>query len=497
MNDPTGGAGPTPPLYLALDQGSHASKALIFDATGAQVARGKVAIATHFPRPGWVEHDAEELIASLEAAIGMACAASALDDVAFAAAGLAIQRSSVVCWDRRTGMPLSPVLSWQDRRNAAWLAAQEFDTAKLRGTTGLVASPHYGASKLRWCLDELADVRRAHAEGRLCCGPLASFVMCRLLAERPCLVDPANASRTLLWDVRTRDWSAEMLAACGIPGDCLPRCVPSRHAFGTLVLGSRRVPFTVATGDQPAALFAWGAPDATTLFVNVGTGAFVQRPVRGTLPEVPGLLQSVAWQAEEGSIGVLEGTVNGAGAALEWLAEERAVPLESLIESAARWLDDVDDPPLFINGVGGLGAPYWVADCPVRFSGPGTLAEHTVAVLESIVFLLQLNIDAICAAAAAQSGAVRRIVVSGGIARLDGVRQRMADLSGLPVECPADVEATARGLAWLLSGAREVAEVTPLHCAARPNPGLRARFARWREALEGSLPGLVAKRSGA
>lgn len=497
MNQPPGATGPTPPFWLALDQGSHASKALIFDASGTLVARGEVAIAKRLPRPGWVEHDADEIIASLEGAIRGACVSSDFDDMVFAAAGLAIQRSSVVCWDRRSGAALSPVLSWQDRRNADWLAAQDFDAAKLREITGLVASPHYGASKLRWCLDQLPDVRRAQAEGRLCCGPLASFVMYRLLEERPCLVDPANASRTLLWNVRTRDWSPQMLEACDIPSGCLPRCVPSRHAFGTLGVGGQRVPFRVATGDQSAALFAWGAPHEDTLFVNIGTGAFVQRPVAGALPDAPGLLQSVAWQSEEGTIGVLEGTVNGAGAALEWLAKERAVQVESLIEQAARWLGDVADPSLFINGVGGLGAPYWVADCPIRFSRAGSLAEHTVAVLESIVFLLQVNIEAICAASAAQSGAARRIVISGGIARLDGVRQRLADLSGLPVDCPADVEATARGLAWLLSGAGAADDATPLRCVAQSNPGLHERFARWREALAGSVSGLVATRSGA
>src|SRR5690606_28747086 len=260
--------------------------------------------------------------------------------------------------------------------------------------------------------DELPAVRRALADGRLCCGPLASFVLHRLLEERPCVVDPANASRTLLWDVRTHDWSAEMLAACGVPPASLPDCVPSRHAFGTLPAGGQRIPLQAVTGDQSAALFAWGAPQADTLFVNIGTGAFVQRLVAGAPPDVPGLLHSVAWQDADRSVGVLEGTVNGAGAALEWLASERDVPLDTLLEGAPRWLDENDDPPLFINGVGGLGAPYWTADCPIRFSGAGSLAEHAVAVLESIVFLLQRNIEAIREAPCGQADGVRRIIVS-------------------------------------------------------------------------------------
>ncbi|HUG98644.1 MAG TPA: FGGY family carbohydrate kinase [Gammaproteobacteria bacterium] len=490
------GMGKTP-HYLVLDQGSHASKALVFAAGGELLAAREAPLAVRRPRADWVEHDANEVVDSLRRAIAAVLAAPDLAAAGIDAAGLAIQRSSVVCWDRRTGEALSPVLSWQDRRNAAWLAAQAFDPDRLRRITGLVASPHYGASKLRWCLDELPAVRRALAEGRLCCGPLASFVLHRLLEERPFLVDPANASRTLLWDVRTHDWSAKMLAACGLPESSLPRCVPSRHAFGTLQAGGQRIPLQAMTGDQSAALFAWGAPRGDTLFVNIGTGAFVQRLVAGAPPDVPGLLHSVAWQDEDHSVGVLEGTVNGAGAALEWLASERGVPIDTLLESAPRWLDESDDPPLFINGVGGLGAPYWVADCPIRFSRAGSLAEHAVAVLESIVFLLQRNIEAMRESPGGQADVARRIIVSGGIARFAGVCERLSDLSGLIVERPADVEATARGLAWLLSGNVARGEIVPTCFAPQVNAALQSRYTRWREALESGVAGLVATRRGA
>ncbi len=478
------------PHYLALDQGSHASKAVVFDASGDLLARSEVPLATRRLRPGWVEHDAEELLGTLRAAIDAVLGTPGMAGREFAVAGLAIQRSSIVCWDRVTGAALSPVLSWQDRRNADWLAAQAFDPERLREITGLVASPHYGASKLRWCVDHLPEVRRALAAERLCCGPLASFVLYRLLDERPMLVDPANASRTLLWDLQRRDWSAEMVLACGIPLACLPRCVPSRHAFGTLRAGQRHIPLAVVTGDQPASLFAWGRPDERTLFVNIGTGAFVQRVVTGKPPVVAGLLQSVAWQDAAQTIGVLEGTVNGAGAALDWLARTRDVPVETLLAGAAGWLRDIDEPPLFINGVGGLGAPLWVADCPILFTGDGSLAEQAVAVLESIVFLLQLNIAATCAASGLP-GDVQRIVASGGIARFDGVCQRLADLSGLPVERPADIEATARGIAWLLGCPAIAGHEAAARYVPRPNSRLQERFERWRVALTSALPGLV------
>jgi glycerol kinase len=484
------------PHFLVLDQGSHASKALVFDSSGELFARSEVPLATRRPRPGWVEHDADELLGTLRQAIDAVFGMPGVAEREFAAAGLAIQRSSIVCWDRVTGAALSPVLSWQDRRNADWLAAQDFDPARLRDITGLVASPHYGASKLRWCLDQLPEVRRALAAERLCCGPLASFVLHRLLVEHPLLVDPANASRTLLWDVQRRDWSAQMLTACGIPLACLPRCVPSRHAFGTLRAGRQKIPMEAVTGDQPAALFAWGRPDERTLFVNIGTGAFVQQLAEGRPPAVPGLLQSVAWQDAQLTISVLEGTVNGAGSALEWLATARNVPLETLIAGAEGWLREIDEPPLFINGVGGLGAPYWVADCPIFFSGDGSVAGQTVAVLESIVYLLQVNIAALRASTDAP-GAVQRIIVSGGIAQFDGVCQRLADLSGLQLERPADIEATAHGLAWLLGCPETSRHDSTARYAPQPNPRLHARFGRWRAALHAALPGLVETGSGA
>jgi glycerol kinase len=210
------------------------------------------------------------------------------------------------------------------------------------------------------------------------------------------------------------------------------------------------VPLTVVTGDQPAALFAWGEPDPDTLFVNIGTGAFVQRVFHGTAPAAPGLLEGIAWHDAQRRVSVLEGTVNGAGAALQWLADERGLEVESLLRDAPRWLEEVADPPLFVNGVGGLGSPYWNPDCPTRFSAATGVAGEAVAVIESIAFLLAVNIEAICAAGGPRP---ERILATGGLARLDGLCQRLADVSGLVVERPEALEATSQGVACLLGSA--------------------------------------------
>jgi len=438
---------------LAVDLGGQSARAIVFDDAGVPIADATAPIETTGPREGWVEHDPEQVLGALrEASDGVA------DVPDVVAAGLATQRSSIVCWDRTDGSALSPVISWQDRRGAGQVAALAEHADAVRRTTGLVLSPHYGASKLRWCLENLPAVSKACEDGTLAFGPIASFVMFRLLAERPLLVDPANASRTQLWDLRTRDWSTSLLELFGVPRAPLPDCVPNGHAYGHL----SQVPLTVCTGDQSAALFARGAPDPRAAWVNIGTGAFVQRPAGENPPERPGLLSSVVWQDALGTSYVAEGTVNGAAAALD-----RVDPA---------WLDDLAEPPLYLNGVGGLGSPWWKPHFESRFIGDGKQSQKAVAVVESIVFMLAVNIDLIGADA---------VTVSGGLAQLDGLCSRLADVTGLVVERPVVHEATARGLAWLVAGRpadwRDPADPTVFEPAA--NPALKSRFSRWRKAM--------------
>ena len=468
---------------LVVDQGSHASRALQLAADGRVIGSGEAGVPAREPGPGRCEPDAEAIVDSVRRAVGEALAGRRPGDGVVAA--LATQRSTIACWDRETGEALAPVISWRDRRNARWIESLAPDPGEVRRVTGLVPSPHYGASKLRWCLDHQPRVSGARAAGRLCLGPLSSFLLFRLLEGRPFVVDPANASRTLLWDVTTGEWSPRMLDLFGIPADCLPRCVPSRHAFGALRLGGGEIPLRVCTGDQAAALFARGEPRRDTAYVNIGTGGFVQRPFDAPAGPVDGLLESVAWRDGDDTLRVLEGTVNGAGAAVTWLAGDLGIPETSLVEAAAAWMAEASNPPLFVNGVGGLGAPWWVPDCPVRFEGEGGPAEKTVAVLESIAFLLRANLEAMDAAA----GPVTRLVVTGGLSRLDGLCARLASLAGVPAERPAETEATAAGLAFLLSGRSRGEGGSPDVFEPRPDPALAGRYARWREAMETAIRG--------
>lgn len=458
----------------------------MFDRRGTLQANALREVDVRQPRPDWVEQDPEELVASLQAVITKAI--TSLGDRAgqITCAGIATQRSSMVCWDRQTGEALSPVISWQDRRAHEWLRQFSAQTRTLHQRTGLRLSAHYGASKMRWCLEHLPGVAAARREGRLAMGPLASFLLFRLLEERPLLVDPANAARTLLWNLRSMDWDPWLLELFGVPVETLPRCVPTRHAFGTLRANEHRLPLTIASGDQSAALYALGMPSADTVYVNIGTGAFMQRPFSHP-PDSPGLLCGVVYRDTERTLYVLEGTVNGAGAALRWAEQEWG--LKDMEAQLPMWLARDGDIPLFLNGVAGLGAPFWVADFPSRLVGDGEPWQQACAVVESIVFLLQVNLDAMQKMAPAP----KRLLVTGGLVQLDGLCQRLADLSGLPVYRPAEHEATARGTAYLLAAfpGDWPEKKTGAGFAPRPNPELVRRYKRWRVEMHGALDTVI------
>lgn len=465
-------------LYLAIDQGGHATRAIVFNALGGVVEEFAVPITTNRPELDQVEHNAEEMAESVtkavEGVIGLI--GSRADDVV--AAGFATQRSSIAFWDAATGRPLAPIASWQDRRDAETLtqiaAAHE---AMITTTTGLRISPHYGANKLRWFLKHNSAVAAAARAGTLRCGPMASYLLASTLSGCPALADPANASRTLLWDLHRKDWSPELLTLFGISREVLPRSVPSRYNYGFIKTGVRDIPVTVCTGDQSAAIFAPGALDLYAAYVNIGTGAFIQKPTTVARSSAAPLLQSVVWQDSTNELRVLEGTINGAASALvEYI--EPLVPNWS--EHLDTWLETIHDPPLFMNGVSGLAAPYWVHNFPTGFVGQRTqepdAPQQAVAIAESIVFLLQENMKVL----EELGEQVKRILITGGLANSDALCRRLADLSGCEVFRPQYTEATARGLCYLLrsADAADAVDATDSVSLAEMHE------AQWRDAME-------------
>jgi len=462
-------------LYLCLDQGGHASRAVLIDARGAvqNIAYREIATLRDGVK---VEHDPEELLASLQQA-----AAEVATGHSISLAGLATQRSSIVCWDSHTGAALSPVLSWQDRRAADWLKQFSHQESRIHDLTGLVLSPHYGVSKLVWCLEHLPAVAEAQAENRLRFGPLAAWLAGRLCGEIPAITDPANGSRTLLWDRRKNAWSAELLDLFGVPPACLPTAVTSCYAWGNIELADQSVPLTVVTGDQSAALFAFGKPDQETVYVNLGTGAFVQRAAE-EINDSGRLLASIVYADEKNVVSVLEGTVNGAGAAVNKYAQESDIDIAYIKSNSSAWLDNFDADLFFINAVSGLGSPWWLPDADSFFSGQGSDEQHVAAILESIAFLVAVNLEAGNKLVAQPC---RQIVATGGLAKVSPLLQRIADLSAAEVERTQVSEATALGLAYLIAGMPDDWPKPDVRQRFTPQPdnSLPARFGHWRSLM--------------
>jgi len=467
---------------LAIDQGGHSTRGMVFDGNGQIVEQARCNVSVSQPQIGWVEQDSTALAASVDSVIDELQQKLGGASSKIVAAGLATQRSNIVCWNTNTRQALSPAISWQDRRAYKWLEAFKPHNEKIHQATGLLITAHYGASKLRWCMDNLREVRDAMHNNELAWGPLVSYLGYHITLEHNHLVDPANASRTLLWDLKAKDWSDDLLQLFGVPRSPLPRCVPTKYHYGQLNFNRRKIPLQLMTGDQSAAIYAYGKPTPEYIYINLGTGAFIQQSTGDNVVFAPKLLSGIVYYDGKQSNYVLECTVNGAGSALTEIENELGVATDYAEHEFSAWLHEIKNPPLFLNGVAGLGAPYWVPDFESKFVGTGNNKEKIVAVAESIIFLIVVNIEEMSRITTQPS----KIIATGGLALSDGLCQRLADLSGLSVNRPQFCEATARGTAYLTLGC-------PLGWGrhsmdrifqAKPNKPLRARYSQWRLAME-------------
>jgi len=428
-----------------------------------------------------IEQDPHELLASVQAVIAEACQHHPGRPTSM---GLATQRSTVVAWDRETGTPLTPAISWQDRRGAKWLADHSPPAEELAARTGLRASPHYGVAKLHWWLENDAAVRRAAADGRLIMGPLAAFLVARLVPTRAPVVDTTNAARTLLLNIDSGDWDETLLARFGIQRHWLPTVKPVRADYG--LLEPWDIPLTAVSGDQTAALFVDGPPRTGDVLVNLGSGAFVVAVTGRDRRQVPELLAGQAARLHDGPLFYAEGTVNGAGTALDWLGtQEHREIAPPTIESA---LAEPCETPIFLNAVGGLGSPWW-RTMPSRFvgetaTGRKRLNAHIAAVVESIAFLVAENIERLRAFGLQ----LETLIFTGGLSRLDRLCQIITDLARLPATRLSTPEATARGTAWLAAKDHASWIPTPRQdFTPTPNPGLQERRQRFRTLLHENL----------
>lgn len=434
---------------LALDQGTSSSRALVFGRDGRLLAVAQRELPQHFPQPGWVEHDAEEI---WQHQIACAREAVAKAGVKIAAIGITNQRETVVLWDRATGRPLHHALVWQDRRTAAFCEQlrQQGLEPRVRALTGLVLDPYFSATKLRWLLDHVPGARERAARGELAFGTIDSWLLWRLTEGRVHATDASNASRTLLFDIHRGDWSDELLAAFDIPRSLLPEVRPSAGVFGQAT--EFGVPIAGIAGDQQAALFGQAALQPGQAKNTYGTGCFLLMHTGNRAhTSTQGLITTRAAQVGGAPQFALEGSVFVGGAVVQWLRDGlHAIGASHEVQALAGSVADAGGV-VFVPAFAGLGAPYWRADARGALLGltRGTTQAHIArAALESIAF----QSAAVLAAMNADVGVAERLTelrVDGGASANDLLMQFQADLLGIPVLRPRVIETTALGAALL------------------------------------------------
>ena len=416
-------------MILAIDQGTTGTTCLVVDDELNVHRRGYAELPQHFPRPGWVEHDPEEIWQTVLAA----AEGAGLDDVATVA--ITNQRETTLLWDRATGKPVAPAIVWQDRRTAG--RCRELDAALVRERTGLVPDPYFSATKLEWLL-------REHGRGGLAFGTVDSWLVWKLTGGEVHATDVTNASRTLLLSLQTLDWDDDLLALFGVDGELLPEIRASDASFGEGELLGRSVEIRGIAGDQQAALYGQGCHGPGEGKATYGTGSFVLvHTGDDAAPPPHGLLKTAAADGY-----ALEGAVLVSGAAIQWLRDGLGVLADaSESEAMARSVNSTGGVA-FVPALAGLGSPWWDADARGLISGitRGTTRAHLVrAALEAIAHQVADVVDAL-----PEAPAVLR--ADGGATANGFLMQFQADLLGVPIEVAAERETTALGAAALAAG---------------------------------------------
>ncbi len=442
-------------LILAMDQGTTGSTAVVVDRNGEVRGRANVEFPQHFPKPGWVEHDPNEIWTSQLEAVGQALERANATGNDIAAIGITNQRETTVLWDRATGEPIHRAIVWQDRRTADTCAALKARglEASVRARTGLVLDPYFSGTKVKWLLDHVSGAR--HKD--LAFGTIETFLVHRLTGGAAHVTDVTNASRTLLLGLSSLAWDEEMLAMLEVPRSILPRVVGCAEEVGRTrgVPGlPDGIPITGMAGDQQAALFGQTCFAVGDVKCTYGTGAFVLMNVGSTpIQSKHGLLATAGWKLREGSepVYALEGSAFIAGAAVQWLRDGLGVITSaSEMEPLARMVNDTGGV-VFVPALVGLGAPYWDADARGLITGitRGTTRAHLArATLDAIAQQIADLVEAMAADAGVTSHAMR-MRVDGGASQNRLLLELQASYAHLRVERPRDIETTARGAAML------------------------------------------------
>jgi len=430
-----------PRYWVGLDQGSGATKACLIDRQGRLRRLVTLPLATHYPSSGWVEHDGNVLARSARTALERLL--RNIDPASVGSVGVTAQRSTFIVWEPVTARPLTSAISWQDRRAETFCRTLSHAETMIRRKTGLRLSPHYAAGKIRWLLDHFPDLRWRAEKGKALIGTLDAYLLYRLTRGESWSTDPTHAARTLLMNLRRMEWDPELLELFRIPLRALPPIRPSAFPVGEISIRGARLPVTATLGDQQAALIGLGCRRENEAAINYGTGAFVVLNT-GNLPRrVPRLLTSVAWSSPKEVRYLVEGTINAAGSAVDWLSVV-AGEKTALI----RTLPDLDRLPVVIPSFSGLGAPHWVSGaCGAIFDLD--LSTNREQLLSAILAGIGCRVREILESMSRHGLRVRRVIAGGGLARLPSLLPLQAGLLGRTILRARVPEGTARGAALL------------------------------------------------
>ena len=470
---------------LSLDQGTSSSRAIVFDRKGQICSMAQREFTQYFPKPGWVEHNPHEIWSSQASVIAEAIAAIDINGLNIAGIGITNQRETTIVWDRETEEPVYNAIVWQDRRTSEYCDSlkAEGKTEWIREKTGLIIDAYFSATKIKWILDNVPGARERAEKGKLMFGTVDTWLIWRLTRGEVHVTDPSNASRTMLFNIRTLQWDEELLKLFDIPASMMPEVRSSSEVYGATktTIFAHKVPIAGIAGDQQAALFGQMCVEPGSVKNTYGTGCFTLMNVGGApVRSRAGLVTTVGWSLNGETTYALEGSVFNAGSAIQWLRDELQVIstshecdilAESVPDSGGIYL-----VPAFT----GLGAPYWdmyARGCVVGITRGTTKAHFARAVLESIAYQVTDLMTAMRQDAGCEISLLR---VDGGASVSDLMMQFQADLLRIPVDRPAMVETTAFGaalLAGLAAGVwKDLDELSTLRCSERVFTPERAQY---------------------
>ena len=438
---------------LAIDQGTTSSRAILFDKDMRPVQSCQQEFPQYFPQSGWVEHDAQEIWASVQAVVGGVMAQAGCTAKDIAAIGITNQRETTLVWDRNTGAPIHKAIVWQDRRTSAFCdrLRAEGHEAEITQKTGLLLDPYFSATKLHWLLTHVEGAAERAARGELLFGTMDSYLIWKLTEGRAHVTDATNAARTMLYDIRQGCWDAQICALMQVPSAMLPEVRDCASEFGTTTLFGADIPILGVAGDQQAATIGQACFEPGMLKSTYGTGCFALLNTGDTLVTSKNrMLGTIAYQLGGKPTYALEGSIFIAGAVVQWLRDGLG-----LISAAHETADmaaaaDPTQSLYLVPAFTGLGAPYWNADCRgaifglTRNSGPKEFAK---AALQSVGYQTRDLLLAMQDDMGRPGEAVLR--VDGGMTASDWTMQFLSDILGAPVDRPKVLETTALGAAWL------------------------------------------------